>query len=190
MTDLATVLPIVLRPDSTRTVIRPFQLGDAAAPFADEDHPRIQNVIDRVLELDAAGLQEERAAIDKILDDRHPDLEQTLLRRYDDLAEAFGNRPPATPEQKVVLTHGVGVVREYSMGACLLDKNDPTKLLARLNQPLLQASGSWRDGYVPNVVYSCGSILRDRTLLMPYGAADNFAAFATVHLDDLLAAMS
>ena len=97
--------------------------------------------------------------------------------------------PIEIDEGWLVLTHGVGVVRNYSVGACLLDKDDPSKVLARLPQPLLKPVDRARDGYVPNVVYSCGGFVRGRTLLLPYGEADNFAAFATVGLDNLVAAM-
>ena len=97
--------------------------------------------------------------------------------------------PTEIDEGFLVLTHGVGVVRNYCVGACLLDKKDPSKILGRLEKPLLEPDGEWRDGYVPNVVYSCGALLRDRTLLLPYGVADNFATFATVDVDALLAAM-
>ncbi len=88
-----------------------------------------------------------------------------------------------------MLTHGVGVVRNYCVGACLLDKNDPSKLLARVTEPVLEPSED-RDGYVPNVVYSCGAIARGRELLLPYGVADTHAAFATLDIDALLGAMS
>ena len=88
-----------------------------------------------------------------------------------------------------MFTHGVGVVRNYCMGACLLDKRDPSKLLGRLREPMIEPSESERDGYVPNVVYSCGGVLRGRTVLLPYGVADNFTAFASVDVDGLLAAM-
>jgi len=98
--------------------------------------------------------------------------------------------PIELDEGWLVLTHGVGVVRNYCVGAALLDKKDPSKLLARLSQPLLEPTDQQRDGYVPNVVYSCGAMLRDRTLLLPYGEADNFAAFATMQVDALLSAMS
>ncbi len=98
--------------------------------------------------------------------------------------------PIEIDEGWLVLTHGVGVARNYCIGACLLDKHDPSKVLGRLSEPLMAPRPDSRDGYVPNVVYSCGAILRDRTLLMPYGVADNFAAFATVKVDELLAAMA
>jgi predicted GH43/DUF377 family glycosyl hydrolase len=98
--------------------------------------------------------------------------------------------PIEIEEGWLVLTHGVGVTRTYCIGACLLDKADPSKLLARTSSPILAPEGGARDGYVPNVVYSCGGLVRDRTLLLPYGVADNFAAFATVEIDALLGAMT
>ena len=98
--------------------------------------------------------------------------------------------PMEIDEGWLVLTHGVGVVRTYCISACLLDKADPSKVLARLPTPLLEPSESERDGYVPNVVYSCGGLVRGRTLLLPYGVADDFTAFATVDIDLLLAGMS
>jgi predicted GH43/DUF377 family glycosyl hydrolase len=76
------------------------------------------------------------------------------------------------------------------VGACLLDKTEPSKVLGRLSEPLLEPDDNQRDGYVPNVVYSCGALVRGRDLLLPYGVADSYAAFATVQIDKLLAAMS
>ncbi|TPG52058.1 glycoside hydrolase family 130 protein [Sphingomonas glacialis] len=90
----------------------------------------------------------------------------------------------------LLLTHGVGMMRNYCMGACLLDKADPEKVLARTPEPILRPSPSERSGYVPNVVYSCGAIVHDRTLLLPFGVADNFASFASCTVDDLLSRMS
>jgi predicted GH43/DUF377 family glycosyl hydrolase len=98
--------------------------------------------------------------------------------------------PIEIDEGWLVLTHGVGSVRNYCIGACLLDKDDPTKLLARMTHPLIVPSPKERDGYVPNVVYSCGGIVHGRTLLLPFGVADNFASFATVDVGRLLAAMA
>jgi len=98
--------------------------------------------------------------------------------------------PIELDEGWLVLTHGVGTVRNYCMGACLLDKDDPSRLLARTPKPLLQPDPADRDGYVPNVVYSCGALLDGRDLLIPYGVADNFATFAQVSVDDLLASMA
>jgi predicted GH43/DUF377 family glycosyl hydrolase len=97
--------------------------------------------------------------------------------------------PIEIDEGWLVLTHGVGMVRNYCIGACLLDKKDPSKLLARTRLPLLEPSPKARDGYVPNVVYSCGAMVHDRTLLLPYGVADNYATFASAPLDKILAAM-
>ncbi|RYY43939.1 MAG: glycosidase [Sphingomonadales bacterium] len=97
--------------------------------------------------------------------------------------------PIEIDEGWLVMTHGVGMVRNYCIGACLLDKADPSKVLARTPEPLLQPGPEERDGYVPNVVYSCGGIVHDRTLLLPYGVADGFTAFASMPVDELLGLM-
>jgi predicted GH43/DUF377 family glycosyl hydrolase len=98
--------------------------------------------------------------------------------------------PIELDEGWLLITHGVGMMRNYCMGACLLDKVDPSKLLARTPEPILRPSPSERSGYVPNVVYGCGAIVHDRTLLLPFGIADNFASFASCSVDDLLKKMS
>jgi predicted GH43/DUF377 family glycosyl hydrolase len=97
--------------------------------------------------------------------------------------------PIEIDEGWLLLTHGVGVLRIYCIGACLLDKADPTKVLARTSRPLLRPDLEYRGGYVPNVVYSCGGLVHDRTLLLPYGVADHYTAFASVSLLNLLGAM-
>lgn len=98
--------------------------------------------------------------------------------------------PIEIDEGWLVLTHGVGAVRNYCLGACLLDRDDPSKLLARTTQPLLRPSPEERFGYVPNIAYSCGAIVHNRTLLLPYALADSFTTFATIPVDTLLAAMT
>lgn len=97
--------------------------------------------------------------------------------------------PIEIDEGWLVLIHGVGPVRNYCIGACLLDKADPTKVLSRLASPLLRPSQVERDGYVPNVIYSCGALESGRTLILPYAVADSFTTFATISVDALLAAM-
>ncbi len=97
--------------------------------------------------------------------------------------------PIELDEGWLVLTHGVGTVRNYCMGACLLDRDDPSKLLARTPRPILEPTPDDRDGYVPNVVYSCGALLHGRDLMIPYGVADEFTAFASCTVDDLLRLM-
>jgi predicted GH43/DUF377 family glycosyl hydrolase len=87
----------------------------------------------------------------------------------------------------LVLTHGVGALRTYCIGACLLYKDDPSKVLARITVPLIRPSEKQRFGYVPNVVYSCGALVNGRMLLLPYVIADNATTFATVGLDALIA---
>lgn len=97
--------------------------------------------------------------------------------------------PIAIDEGWLVLTHGVGPVRNYAIGACLLDRDDPTKLLARTPQPLIRPDGHEREGYVPNVTYSCGAMAVGRTLLLPYALADSLTTFASIPLGPLLASM-
>ena len=97
--------------------------------------------------------------------------------------------PIEIDEGWLVLIHGVGPVRTYCIGACLLDKVDPSKVIGRLATPLVRPSPEERDGYVPNVIYSCGALVHNRTLLMPYAIADSFTTIATIAIDDLLAAM-
>jgi len=97
--------------------------------------------------------------------------------------------PIETEAGWLVITHGVGPMRKYCIGAVLLDLHDPTKVIGRLRQPLLAPEGNEREGYVPNVVYSCGSMLHGRQLILPYAMSDKASAIATVSLDDLLAAL-
>ena len=88
-----------------------------------------------------------------------------------------------------MLTHGVGPMRTYSIGAILLDIEDPTRIIGRLCEPLLSPASDEQNGYVPNVVYSCGALLHAGTLAVPYGIGDSAIGVATVALDELLAAL-
>ncbi len=97
--------------------------------------------------------------------------------------------PIELDEGWLLLTHGVGAMRKYSIGAVLLDKKDPSKVLGRTREPLLAAADQDREGYVPNVVYTCGAICQGNTLFLPYGVADSSVAFAFIPIKALLAAM-
>jgi len=94
--------------------------------------------------------------------------------------------PIETEAGWLVLTHGVGPMRKYCIGAALLDLEDPTKVLGRLSEPLISPEGGGREGYVPNVVYSCGSIIHGRELILPYAMSDHASTIVSVSLDDLL----
>jgi predicted GH43/DUF377 family glycosyl hydrolase len=98
--------------------------------------------------------------------------------------------PIELPEGWLILTHGVGPMRRYCLGAALLDRHDPTRVMARLRAPLLAPEEGEREGYVPNVVYSCGSLAYAGNLILPFAVADTATTFARVPLRDLLAAMS
>jgi predicted GH43/DUF377 family glycosyl hydrolase len=97
--------------------------------------------------------------------------------------------PIETEAGWLVLTHGVGPMRKYAMGAFLLDLNDPSRLLGRLEEPLLEPNANEREGYVPNVVYSCGAVLHNRELIIPYAMSDYASTFATIPLDLVLETM-
>lgn len=94
--------------------------------------------------------------------------------------------PIETPEGWLVITHGVGQMRKYSIGAILLDLNDPTKVIGSLKDPLIVPNEDEREGYVPNVVYSCGSIIHNNVLVIPYSISDFASSFATVNLKTLI----
>jgi predicted GH43/DUF377 family glycosyl hydrolase len=98
--------------------------------------------------------------------------------------------PIETEAGWLVLTHGVGPMRTYSIGAILLDLEDPTRIIGQLREPLLSPAPDEQDGYVPNVVYSCGALLHFGTLVIPYGIGDSAIGVATVPLEQLLATLT
>jgi predicted GH43/DUF377 family glycosyl hydrolase len=97
--------------------------------------------------------------------------------------------PIETEAGWLVLTHGVGPMRTYSIGAILLDLDDPSRMVGRLRDPLLSPAADEQDGYVPNVVYSCGALVHAGTLVVPYGIGDAAIGVATVPLPELLSAL-
>jgi predicted GH43/DUF377 family glycosyl hydrolase len=97
--------------------------------------------------------------------------------------------PIELDEGWLMLTHGVGAMRKYSIGAALLDKDDPSKVIGRTSEPILAAASEDREGYVPNVVYSCGALRHGESIFIPYGVADSSVAFAFVTIKSLLAVM-
>ena len=127
----------------------------------------------------------------------------TDLRHWDDLGTLSapdraweiiqtGNcgSPIETPAGWLVLTHGVGAMRQYSIGAMLLDLDDPRRVVGTLEGPLLTPTADERDGYVPNVVYSCGAMLHHDTLVLPYGCSDAAIRVALVDLSSLLSSIT
>jgi predicted GH43/DUF377 family glycosyl hydrolase len=97
--------------------------------------------------------------------------------------------PIELDEGWLLLTHGVGPVRKYSIGAALLDKRDPSRVLARSSEPLLRPEPSEREGYVPNVVYTCGAMRHNGRIILPYAVSDTFSNFATIEISALMRAM-
>ena len=133
------------------------------------------------------------------------DNENLYLIFSDDLYTWEGGRPILQPEHPwefvqigscgspielddcwLLLTHGVGPVRKYSIGAVLLDKKDPSKVLARSREPLIRPEPAEREGYVPNVVYTCGAMRHGDLIILPYAVSDTFSKFATIKIEDLM----
>jgi predicted GH43/DUF377 family glycosyl hydrolase len=94
--------------------------------------------------------------------------------------------PIETKEGWLVITHGVGPMREYVLGASLFDLQNPEKEIGRLKSPLLMPNSQEREGYVPNVVYSCGSMIHNDNLIIPYALSDYASTYATVNINELL----
>jgi predicted GH43/DUF377 family glycosyl hydrolase len=90
----------------------------------------------------------------------------------------------------LLLTHGVGPVRKYSIGAVLLDKKDPSKILARTREPLVRPEPTEREGYVPNVVYTCGAMRHSDQIILPYAVSDTFSNFASIKIAALIQAIA
>jgi len=97
-----------------------------------------------------------------------------------------GGSPIETEKGWLLITHAVGAFRRYTLSACLLDLSDPSKVIGTLKYPLIEPNENEREGYVPNVVYSCGSIVHNNELIIPYAMSDSYSGFAKVNLDDLL----
>jgi predicted GH43/DUF377 family glycosyl hydrolase len=94
--------------------------------------------------------------------------------------------PVKTKKGWLLLTHGVGPMRTYVISVILLDLNDPTKIIGRLDKPLIRADESEKEGYVPNVVYTCGSLMHGKILMIPYAVSDSATGFATIEIEELL----
>ncbi len=119
----------------------------------------------------------------------HWETSQVLMKpKFDWELVQLGNcgSPLRTAKGWLLLTHGVGPMRRYVISAVLLGLDDPTRVIGRLDKALIEAEGGEREGYVPNVVYTCGSMLHGNLLIIPYAVSDSATVFATLVLDDLL----
>jgi len=97
--------------------------------------------------------------------------------------------PVETNEGWLLITHGVGQMREYVLGASLFDLDDPSKEIGRLKTPLMMPNAEEREGYVPNVIYSCGVMANNGALIIPYGISDYASTYACVRMDELIDAL-
>ena len=118
---------------------------------------------------------------------------QVIMRPHDTWGYVqLGNcgAPIKTSEGWLVITHAVGPLRKYVLGAILLDLNNPSKIIKKLNKPLLSPNEEEREGYVPNVVYSCGAMTHGGNLILPYAMSDSASTFVTINIEELLNEMS
>ena len=97
--------------------------------------------------------------------------------------------PIETDAGWLLITHGVGAMRRYAIGAVLLDRDDPSRVIGRTQEPFLVANENEREGYVPNVVYSCGSMIHNETLVLPYAMADYASRVVLVGVEELLGSL-
>ncbi len=98
--------------------------------------------------------------------------------------------PLKTKHGWLLITHVVGPMRKYVLGVILLDLEDPSKIIKKLNKPLLSPNEEEREGYVPNVVYSCGSMVHEGNLILPYAMSDSATTFATINIEEIIAEMN
>ena len=126
-------------------------------------------------------------------DDRHfwsdPELLLQPSRPWEFVKVGNCGSPIETNAGWLVITHGVGPMRKYCIGAMLLDLQDPLKVIGRLNEPLLEPAADRRNGYVPNVVYTCGALVHGSRLVLPYGMNDTATTIVTIELETLLTAL-
>jgi len=183
--DQALVAPQLL----TTTDFRTFVVSQLSGPFATNKDMALfpRKVGGRYVAL--SRWDREHLAL-TVSDDGSEWAEATTLRwapRPWELVQV-GNcgSPLETPKGWLVLTHGVGPMRTYALGAILLDLEDPRRVLATLPGPLLVENEDEREGYVPNVVYSCGALLHGQTLVLPYGFSDSVVGFALIDLPELV----
>lgn len=171
------------------TDFRTFVVSQLSGPFATNKGMALfpRKVGGRYVAL--SRWDRERSAV-AMSDDGHEWAEATTLdptpRPWQLIQVGNCGSPLETREGWLVLTHGVGPMRQYAIGAILLDLDDPRRVIGALSRPLLIPSDDERDGYVPNVVYSCGALITDETLVLPYAFADSAVGVALVDLPELL----
>ena len=123
---------------------------------------------------------------DKILVWESPELLQQPHAAWEYIQIGNCGSPIETEDGWLIITHGVGPMRRYCLGASLLKLDDPSVEIGRLSEPLIVPNKDEREGYVPNVLYSCGSIIHNKKLIIPYGLSDYCSSFATVDINALL----
>lgn len=127
---------------------------------------------------------------DQLMVWNHAELISSPVHGWESVQVGACGSPIEIDEGWLVITHGVGPMRRYTLGALLLDRDDPSRVVGRLESPLLEPAEDERNGYVPNVVYSCGAMLHGSSLVVPYGFADQGVRVMTLAVPELLGQMS
>ena len=183
--DGSSIAPHLIRTDDFRTFSMRQLTGRAATNKGMALFPRrVGGTLWALCRWDRENLSVTRS--DDALHWQEPVVVQRPQHTWDLVQLGTCGSPIETPDGWLAITHGVGPARTYALGAMLLDLDDPFTVLAVLAEPLMAVRPSERDGYVPNVVYSCGGLVRDDTILLPYGAADATVGFALIDLPGLL----
>ncbi|MEP6797029.1 MAG: glycosidase-like protein [Lapillicoccus sp.] len=183
--DGSSIAPHLIQTDDFRTFSVRQQTGEAATNKGMALFPRrIDGRFFAISRWDRENLSV--ASSTDALDWENPVIVQRPRRPWDLVQLGSCASPLETPEGWLVITHGVGAVRTYALGAILLDLDDPTWVLGTLDEPLMTVQPLQREGYVPNVVYSCGALIHGSTVVLPYGCNDASIRFAFVDLPGLL----
>lgn len=182
------ILPQLIRSPDLRT----FRVATMSGPMV---HNKGMALFPRRIDGDFAMLSRqdnESIFLMRSEDIRHWSTAEIILRpEFDWETVQIGNcgSPIETESGWLVVTHGVGAMRRYVLGAVLLDLDEPSKVIGRLREPLLEPAEDEQNGLVPNVVYSCGGLVNDGLLYLPYGFADYGIRFAVGELGQILTAM-
>ena len=183
--DGSTIAPHLIQTDDFRTFSVRQQTGKAATNKGMALFPRlIDGRFRAISRWDRENISVASSA--DALHWEHPAVVQRPRHAWDLVQLGSCASPLETPDGWLVITHGVGPVRTYALGAILLDLDDPARVLGVLDEPLMTVESLDRDGYVPNVVYSCGALIHGSSVVLPYGCNDASIRFAFVDLPGLL----
>lgn len=182
------ILPMLLRTDDFETFHFNMMSGDSVKDKGMALFPRkIDGKYVMIARIDGENLYIMSSDIVEVW--TGAEILQTPVQPWELVQIGNCGSPIETPDGWLLLTHGVGPMRQYAIGAILLDRHEPSKVIAQLEEPLLVPHATEREGYVPNVVYSCGGMVHRGELVLPYAMSDSSCGLVTVPMDELLSAL-